>query len=84
MEKKVEKAKNRAKMLNAHAELLNFFANVSDEESSDEPSQRTHGFMRKNKRNADLEKIAELNNSKRLGYSQSRQGNGNSGPQTLK
>ena len=36
MDKKVEKAKNRVKMLNAHAELLNFFANVSDEESSEE------------------------------------------------
>jgi hypothetical protein len=37
-------------MLNAHAELLNFFANVSDDDSSDDAAQKTHGFMRKNKR----------------------------------
>lgn len=58
-------------MLNAHAELLSFFANVSDEESSDESTNKTHEFLRKNKRNADLYKIAKLNNSKRLGFSQS-------------
>jgi hypothetical protein len=32
MDKKVENAKNNANKLRAHAELLSFFANVSDED----------------------------------------------------
>lgn len=79
MDQKVEKAKTQAKVLTAHAELLNFFANASESESSDDTNHKPHGYMRKNKRKADLEKIAELNNSKRLGYSQSRQGINNPG-----
>ena len=48
-DKKHEKAKNTAKVLNAHAELLNFFANISsDEDDSDQNSTADHTWMMQN------------------------------------
>jgi|688.fasta_scaffold1055493_2 hypothetical protein len=44
-EKRVKKAKHTVLVLNAHAELLNFFANISDEDS--DGSKTPHDFLKK-------------------------------------
>jgi hypothetical protein len=58
-EKRVKKAKHTVLVLNAHAELLNFFANISDEDS--DGSKTPHDFLKKQKRNNDLKKLNDLN-----------------------
>jgi hypothetical protein len=66
-DKRVKKAKHTAQVLNAHAELLNFFANISDEDSdgSNQNSKKQHDFLKKQKRERDLKKLNDINTSKR-------------------
>lgn len=69
-------------MANAHAELLNFFANISDDEEEGrrkgqaveaaEGRRNTHEFLRKNKMSVDQQSLKEANASKRQGFAAAR------------